>query len=169
MTHLVRPKNIMKLKSILMTLSIAILYSLLLWLALVYFPILKSPEWFTALFSSKAQALIPWIKLRHTALVCIVAIPVAFASLKILDNHALVGGLVAGGLVAIYSEINNCIFSIRFEVVPNISEYLKYRLRDPIIPVWVPLTDFIVLTGALPLAVWAIDKIRLRHNNGIET
>jgi hypothetical protein len=157
-----------KIKLIFITFAIAVSYALLIWLALVFLPLFIPPLWFTALFSTKSQALMPWIKIRHTAIVFLVAVPLGFALLKILGKHAIIGGLVVGSLVAAYSEIYNCILLIRFEVVPNVSQYIKFRLHDPMVPVWVPLTDFIVLTGAVPLTIWIINKIKLMHNNGVK-
>lgn len=157
------------LNKIIVIIAIAICYSVLLSLALMYVPFDNPPTWFKSLFNKKWQASLGWIKIRHTLIVLAVSIPIGFTIVKVFKSRALLIGLLVGVLPAIYSEILNYIYSIKLEIINDASFYLYSRVNSESIPFWIPLSDFIVIAGAVPAACLIIAKIKRMHNNSLHS
>jgi hypothetical protein len=158
------PKKTLPFKKILIILAIAFFYWFLLTEALSI-PLCDPPPWFTSLFTNKMQALIFWQKGRHTATVGIVAIAIGFITLKALRKNALIGGIIVGMLVAIFTAIYDYFILIRYDIVHNFSSYLNLRLHEPGIPAWVLPSDLIVIAGAAPMAVVTLSHYCVKNKD----
>lgn len=148
--------------------ALIVCYALLLWVALRYMPFDDAPTWFKTLFEPKWRGVLIWIKIRHTAVVLTVAVPIASAIIKLFKAKKLLVGAIIGMSMAISSEVINFSFSLQFQLSKDVASYISMRVHDSIIPLWVPLSDFLVIAGAIPLFVWLITQYTAMNTKAID-
>jgi len=145
---------------LLIVIAIAFLYSFLVDISLTSLPYADTPEWFKSLFGRTSYA-IPWIKLRHTAIVLLVSMPIGIIVSKTFKENVYLFGFMVGVLPIIYGEVTMYYSLTNRNLVTNLYSYINLRME---IPFWVTLTDIAVIIGAVLIMIWLSNRFLTTSN-----
>jgi len=127
--------------------------------ALAYLPFASVPEWFKLIFGKNLAATLFWLKIRHTFVVLIIGIIVAFVLTKYDRKRATVDAWIIGVSSATFAVIQ--VIRIRYGFYEGLGKPVDWS----VFLTWAEITDHLLILIAIPLLVLIIDQVNKEPSN----